>query len=224
MLKRLSSILRPALVLSAVFLVVGFAGITYQGIRTLQKLTVAEDERDTWQRADDVIRPLNLKDGSVVVDFGSGAGYFSLKLSQAVGSTGEVIAVDLRRLSLLFLRMRAFLKGKNNVQTIVDEPNDPHLPAIPLDAVLIANTYHELSDPKSILRHISRTLRPGGRIVIIDPAPHHEEASGIEEHRMPSKMVEGEMRTEGFEIISCEDSFVRPPEQDPWWFIVATKP
>src|SRR3989442_1042880 len=88
----ISSLLRPALVLLAVFLVVGFGGIGYQGLRTLQKLTVVEADRDQWQRPADVIRSLNVTDGSIVVDFGSGAGYFTLRLSDAVASKGEVIA------------------------------------------------------------------------------------------------------------------------------------
>src|SRR5262245_8862433 len=98
---------------------VGLAGAAYPGIRTLQQLKAVEAERDQWQRPADIIRELNLKTGNVVIDFGSGAGYFALKLSDSVGNGGQVLAVDLRRLSLLFLRIRSVLAGKHNVQTIV---------------------------------------------------------------------------------------------------------
>src|SRR5439155_24110882 len=97
--------LRPALVLLAVFVVVGIAGVAYQGVQTLKRLTFVEADRDRWQRPADIIRALDVKDGNVVVDFGSGSGYFTLKLSDAVGPRGEVIAVDLRNLSLQFLRI-----------------------------------------------------------------------------------------------------------------------
>src|SRR5262245_53969736 len=119
MFQHVASIFRPALVLLAGFLLVGFAGIAYEGIRTLQRLTAVEAARDQWQRPADIIRALNLKDRSTVVDFGSGAGYFALKLSDAVGSKGEVIAVDLRTVSLFFLRVRAFLQGKHNIRIVV---------------------------------------------------------------------------------------------------------
>ncbi len=218
MLKRVGSVLRPALVLSGLFLLVGLSGIAYQGVRTLQRLTVVEADRDQWQRPADIIRPLNLKDGSTVVDFGSGAGYFTLKLSDAVGSKGEVLAVDLRRLSLLFLRVRSLLQGKHNIRIVVGDPDDPHLPAAAADSVLIANTYHELSSPQSIVRQISRSLRPGGRLVVVD----REVAA--EEHQVSPGTVEADLRDEGFEIISRNDSFIKPPREDTWWLIVAAKP
>ena len=80
MLKRIARSLRPALVLLAVFITFGFAIIAYQAVRTLQQLTAIEAERDQWQRAPEIISSLNLKPDSIVVDLGSGSGYFALKL------------------------------------------------------------------------------------------------------------------------------------------------
>src|SRR5262245_23786049 len=108
--KGLSNVLRPALVLLGLFLLIGFAGVAFQSIRTLQRLRIVEADRDEWQRPSEVIRRLNLKRDNVVIDFGSGAGYFALKLSDVVGDKGKVVAVDIRSLSLLFLRMRALLQ------------------------------------------------------------------------------------------------------------------
>jgi hypothetical protein len=48
LLKRIFSFLRPALVLVAVFMGVGLAGVAFQGIRTLQRLRIVEAERDHW--------------------------------------------------------------------------------------------------------------------------------------------------------------------------------
>jgi predicted methyltransferase len=101
MFQRIVSILRPALVLLAIFLIIGFASIGFRAVRTLQTLAAVEAQRDQWQRPADVIRALETQDGSTVVDLGSGSGYFALKLSDLVGTRGEVIAVDLRRFSLL---------------------------------------------------------------------------------------------------------------------------
>src|SRR5215475_14627847 len=114
-LKRILGTLRPLLVLLALFLVISLAAVVFQGFRTLQRLTAVEAERDGWQRPADIIKALNVGPGSVVVDLGSGAGYFTLKLSDKVGPKGRVVAVDLRQLSLLFLRVRAFLQGNRNV-------------------------------------------------------------------------------------------------------------
>jgi ubiquinone/menaquinone biosynthesis C-methylase UbiE len=213
-------VFRPALVLLAVFLVIGLAGGAYQGIRTIQQLNVIEADRDRWQRPDDIIRTLNLKDGNTVVDLGSGAGYFALKLSNAVGPGGAVLAVDLRQLSLFFLRLRALLRWKNNIRIIVGEPADPHLSGTAVDSVLIANTYHELTDPQSILRHISLALRTGGRLVIVDRWP----SPGEDHHHAMPEGVDAELRKEGFNVVSRDDNFIHQPGDELWWLMVASKP
>jgi ubiquinone/menaquinone biosynthesis C-methylase UbiE len=217
-LKRIISFLRPALVLVAVFMAVGLAGVGFQGIRTLQRLSVIEAERDQWQRPADIIRALNLKTGNVVVDFGSGAGYFALKLSDEVGSGGQVVAVDLRRLSLLFLRIRAVLRGRHNVQTIVGSLDDPHVPNETADAILIANTYHELTASEKILAHLSDALRPGGRLVIVD------RMGSYGEHGAFPETVEGEVRKAGFRIVRRDDEFIHPPGGESWWLLIADMP
>jgi predicted methyltransferase len=218
LLKRIFSFLRPALVLVVVFMGVGLAGIAYQGIRTLQRLRVVEAERDQWQRPADIIRALNLKNGNVVVDFGAGAGYFALKLSDVVGGGGHVLAVDLRQLSLLFLRIRAVLQGKHNIHTIIGSVDDPHLSSGPVDAVLILNTYHELTAPEKILAHLANALRRGGRLVIVDRM-----GSSGEHQAFPAK-VEAEVRKAGFAIVNRNDEFIHPAGDESWWLLTADRP
>src|SRR5262245_32578839 len=116
MSKRIENVVRQSVVLISLFLVVALAGIAYQGARALQELTKLEESRDRWQRPQEIIQALNIKPGSLVVDIGSGVGYFTLKLSDAVGPQGGVIAVNTRKTALLFLRLRALLRGKHNVQ------------------------------------------------------------------------------------------------------------
>jgi predicted methyltransferase len=224
--KSLSGVLRPALVLLAVFLVIGTAGIAFQAIRTIQRLSVIEAERDLWQRPDDIIRELNLKNGSSVVDFGSGSGYFALKLSDTVGPNGAVLAVDLRKLSLFFLRARAFVRGKSNVHIVVGEPDDPKLSEAAVDSVLVANTYHELTDPQPILRHLSKALRTGGRLVVVDrgPIPGASSLESATDHHALPDPVESDLRKQGFEIVKREDRFIAQPGDEFWWLIVARKP
>ena len=86
---------RISLFLLAVSLVLVVWVVGYQAIQTLKVLDVVERERDRWQQAGPVIEALNLKDGSIVADIGSGAGYFTLKLAPIVGDKGRVIAEDI---------------------------------------------------------------------------------------------------------------------------------
>jgi ubiquinone/menaquinone biosynthesis C-methylase UbiE len=106
-----------------------------------------------------VIGSLKLKDGNVVADLGCGVRYFSLKLAPKVAEHGRVLAEDILDESLAFLWIRAFLHHKSNIRVIHGNPDDPHLPKGAVDAVLIANSYHEFTNPLAILDHTFRALR-----------------------------------------------------------------
>jgi len=190
------------------------AYILYATLNTLQRLDVVEAERDTWQRPDEVIRAMNVHAGNVVVDLGSGAGYFTLKLSRAVGERGQVLAVDIRKLSLSFLWIRSAFRAPHNIRIIVGDQDNAHLPGS-VDAILIANTYHEFENPGIMLRQCFRSLHPGGRLVIVDRAPvagHHEVAVDV---------VEQELGRRGFEVMEKQDHFIERPDGDVWWLISA---
>src|ERR1700688_1876335 len=160
-------IFRLALFLVCAILIFLALNTLYAFTSTLNRLDAVEAQRDQWQRPSDVLRALDLQPGNTVVDLGSGAGYFALKLSPAVGQQGRVLAVDLRKLSLFFLWTRALLRGQRNIHVIVGEEDDPRLPTGSVDAVLICNTYHEFSNPELMLNHVFRSLRRGGHLVVV---------------------------------------------------------
>ena len=211
--------------LVAVLLLVGL-NVVYQAIATLDRLQAVEAERDGWQRPDDVIEALNLRQGSAVVDLGCGAGYFALKLSRTVGSRGQVIAIDIRRLPLAFLRVRALFRRRWNIQIVRSEANDPNLPVGTMDGILIANTYHELTDRGTILAKAFRSLRAGGRLVIVDRGPEEqgEAGAGGGHHELPLAIAESELLGHGFQSVQRVDRFIDRPPDEPWWLIVARKP
>jgi ubiquinone/menaquinone biosynthesis C-methylase UbiE len=213
---------RIAVFLALVVLTVFTLGMVYQTVNTLRRLEVVEAERDRWQRPGEVLGALDLRAGNTAVDLGCGAGYFALKLSHAVGDRGRVVAIDIRRVPLLFLQLRALLEGRHNLTVARTQPDDPGLAAGTVDAVLIANTFHELGSPGSILRHVIRALRPRGRLVVADPSPHGAEEHG-ERHLEPAA-VEDELRRSGFEIVLRNDRFVERSDGTAWWLIVARKP
>jgi ubiquinone/menaquinone biosynthesis C-methylase UbiE len=208
------------LLLSALVVFIAMC-VLYSAIDTLRQLAVIESERDQWQRPVEVLRALDLRPGNTVVDLGSGAGYFALKLSPIVGKEGQVLAVDIRKLSLSFLWIRAFLSQKRNLHLILSDEDNPRLPPGTVDAVLIANTFHELRDPKVILDHVSRSLRAGGRLVIVDRSPP---TNGSHVHEVERSSVEAELREVGFEIVQSQDPFINRLGDDPWWLTVARKP
>ncbi len=213
---------RLALFLVCAILILLALNTLYAFTNTLNRLDVVESERDQWQRPADVIRALDLHQGNTVVDLGSGAGYFALKLSPVVGSRGRVLAVDIRKLSLFFLWTRALRRGRQNVHVNVGEEDNPRLPTGTVDAVLICNTYHEFSNPELILQRVFQSLRAGGRLVVVDRSARPTEAQHT--HEVPLTRVEGQLRDQGFEILSHDDSFIDRPRDDLWWLTIGRKP
>jgi hypothetical protein len=87
------------------------------------------------------------------------------------------------------------------------------------DAVLIINTYHELTQRKAILDRLRESLVLGGRLVIADRGPEMES----QHHGLPMSAAAAEITREGFEIVRTEDHFLDQPGEGPWWLIVASK-
>jgi len=120
--------------------------------------------------------------------------------------------------------VRALLNGKSNVRTIVGEPEDPHLPEPAVDSVLIANTYHELTAPGSVLQHLSQALRHGGRLVVVDRSTPDGDSFVLAPHHILSQEVQTDLEQHGFEIIDRQDRFIDRPGDELWWLIPARKP
>lgn len=218
-----------ALLLAVSITVLFLFDTAYQGLHTLHRLDAVEAERDNWQRPQEVIQALDLKPGNVVVDLGCGSGYFTLKLSASVGRSGRVVAEDIRRLPLAFLWIRTFQRGQHNVRIVLGGPGDPHLSGQSVNSVLIANTYHEFTDPLSILSHLFQSLISGGRLVVVDREPYPANTgfmgSAAGRHEVSADEVANELRQGGFEIVSRQDDFIqKDPFKENWWIVTARKP
>lgn len=220
---------RVAGVLVLVFVLAPLVFVADQARRTLDTLTTVERERDTWQRPEEIIRHLDLRPGATVVDLGSGAGYFALKIAPRVATgNGRVLAVDLRRQSLAFLWIRALRGGHTNLFVIHGRVDDPELPPGPIDAVLIANTYHELTAPAAVLKALFTSMRSGGRLVVVDRGPRDgEEPHAITpaHHDVTPLAAERDIVQQGFQTVHRENPFIdRPTEKDIWWLLSFRKP
>ncbi len=124
--------------------------------------------RDAWQRPAEVVRFLEVGEGDVVADVGAGTGYFIPYLSEAVGETGKLLAVDIEAALIEHMTTRAAEAGATNVEMILAEPDDPKLPEAGVDLVLIVDTWHHINARLDYLDKLARALRPAGRVVVVD--------------------------------------------------------
>ncbi len=124
--------------------------------------------RARWQKPDAVLRALGLQRGQVVADIGAGPGFFTLRLADAVGPTGQVFAVDPESAVLDVLHERLKRSRVRNVTPVLARADDPMLPAGGCDLALVVNSYHHVPGGAAFLRRLARALTRNGRIVNID--------------------------------------------------------
>ncbi len=219
---------RVALFLVACCALIVLLSVVFRCVNTLSRLQVVEAERDQWQRPAEVLQSLGLRPGSRVVDLGCGAGYFSLKLARSVGNEGQVTALDIRGLSLAFLGVRARLEGLYNVYLIHGDAEVLEISAGSVDALLVANTYHEFRHRKAVLDGALRMLVPGGRLAVLDRAPAgdaiHDNSFDKDEQQVPAPVVERDVLQAGFENVKRIDEFTLQADQQIWWLHTAQKP
>jgi len=129
-----------------------------------------DPERDAWQHPKEVIDALKIEPGAVVADLGAGGGYFTFRLSDAVGPRGRIYAVDVDEVSHRYIEEEAGRRGgmPGNVELLLATPTDPRLPARAVDLIFTCNTYHHLPDRQQYFASLQRALRPDGRVAIID--------------------------------------------------------
>ena len=112
---------------------------------------------------------LRIADGSVVADLGAGGGWFTVRLARRVGPNGRVYAEDIQHQMIESIKRRVEREGlKGRVIPTLGSAVDPGLPAGVLDAALIVDSYHEMEAPVTLLRNLARSLKPDGRIGIVN--------------------------------------------------------
>jgi ubiquinone/menaquinone biosynthesis C-methylase UbiE len=115
-----------------------------------------------------------------------------------VGPSGKVYANDLQPEMLDRLRQNAAKAGITNVVTVVGDVADPKLPANTMDLVLLVDVYHEFSQPQQMLRKIRETLKPDGRLVLLEYRAEDPNVPIVAEHKMTVAQVKAELEAEGF--------------------------
>lgn len=184
--------------------------------RRLLTWRLGTEERERREKVGEVLRLLGLGPGSRVADLGSGLGFYTVALARTVGQTGRVFAVDIDEAVLAELRRRASDGRLPQIEVVLGAPDDPRLAPGSLDAALIVNSYHEMPSHRSILEHLRAALRPGGRLMLIEPYSEERRREPREEqvkrHQIAPDLVEAELREAGFQIVQRTDAFVQNPE------------
>jgi len=153
--------------------------------------------RDAWQMPDRVIAALRLKQGQIIADIGSGTGYFTIRLAKSP-TKPKVYGSDIEPSMVTYLQQRAAKEETTNVVAVQAAADTPNLPEL-VDVVLIVDTYHHIGEREVYFRRLAASLRPGGRVVIIDFKPDSPEGPP-KEFRFPPEKIKAEMSKAGYKL------------------------
>lgn len=162
------------------------------------------EERDQHQKPRQVIEALNLKPGLTVADLGSGSGYFTRRFIEAVTETGKVYAVDVEPEMLKYAEESVVHMHRSyTAEFILARPDSPKLPYESIDLLFVCNTYHHLDERTKYFSDTKSSLKPGGRVAIIDF--YHDERSGElgfpKRHLVPRETVIAELAKAGYKLV-----------------------
>lgn len=127
-------------------------------------------DRDEWQKPDQIMDTLRIAEGSSVAEIGAAGGWFTMHLARRVGPNGAVYAEDIQREMIDGIARRAQREKLPWVTPILGTATDPRLPP-GLDAILIADVYHEVEDPVALLKNAAQSLKPQGLLGVVDFLP-----------------------------------------------------
>jgi ubiquinone/menaquinone biosynthesis C-methylase UbiE len=171
------------------------------------------EEREKQEQPERALEALGLRPGMLVGDVGAGTGFYSIRIARAIAPDGVVYANDIQPGMLDRLRANAAAQKVPNIETVLGTESDPKLPAGKLDLVLMADVYHELSRPQRMLDRVRESLKPNGRLVILEFRKEDPTVPIRPEHKMTVGEVKAEVTPEGYQFEKVVDTL-------PWQHII----
>jgi len=153
--------------------------------------------RDQWQKPHEVIHALKLAPDAAVADIGSGTGYFAMRFAHMLPQ-GRIYGVDLEPDMVKYLAERAKKENLANLTAIAGAPDDARIPA-PVDLVILVDVYHHIDKRADYFRKLRASLKPGGRVAVIDF--RLDSPSGPPKNaRIAPDRVKAEMQSAGYAL------------------------
>ncbi|HXM94031.1 MAG TPA: class I SAM-dependent methyltransferase [Candidatus Dormibacteraeota bacterium] len=146
------------------------------------------------------------KAGTIVADIGAGDGKYTFAASRRVGDLGKVYATEIDTKLVTKLQGEVAKRHLKNVQVEQSAEADTNLPAECCDAIFLRHVYHHLTKPAEFDAKLVRSLKPGGRLAIIDfPARSGlDRVEGVPSNRgghgIPETIVIEELTAAGLQV------------------------
>ncbi len=159
-------------------------------------------ERDSRQQEENAalaIKNMNLSKESVVADVGAGTGYYSFKIASQV-TEGKVYAIEIQDDFIKYLGSRKIALKASNVEVIKGTERSTNLPENSIDLVMMADVYHELEYPVEVLQSIKKSLKPTGKVLLLEYRGEDSSLPIKLLHKTTIKQLNKEMEANGFKL------------------------
>ena len=153
-------------------------------------------DRIAEEKPDEVVKNFRLKATDVVADIGAGTGYFTFRISPLV-KQGKVFAVDIQPEMLAIMEKRKKALKADNVVTVQGTEQDTKLPETSVDLAFMVDAYHEFSYPREMMQSLVKSLKPDGRIVLLEYRGEDPAVQIKRVHKMTVAQVRKELEAVG---------------------------
>lgn len=165
-------------------------------------------EREEEEKPQLLVESIGLQPTDVVADIGVGSGYFAFRIAPLV-PRGKVLGVDIQQEMLDLLSQAAKERGVTNVQPVLGTTADPKLPKAGVDVVLMVDAYHEFDKPREMMAAVVESLKPGGRVVLVEYRAEDPAVPIKPLHKMTAAQAVAEMTAAGLSHVETKDVLPR---------------
>ena len=163
-------------------------------------------ERVTEEQPEQVLDAMGLAPGDVAADVGCGSGYYARRMARRVQPGGTVYCEDIQPEMLDVMQRIASEEDVTGIQPILGTFTDPKLPAGEVDWIIIADVYHEMSEPEPMLAGIREALSPDGMVALLEYRVEDGTGDQIKaDHVMSVRQVLLEWKAAGFELVTLHE-------------------
>jgi ubiquinone/menaquinone biosynthesis C-methylase UbiE len=175
---------------------------------------LAQSAKENAADAARLIEVLDIRAGSNVGEIGAGDGALTFAIARTVGESGRVFSNELNKDRVKALQTEADKIGAKNVTVVEGREAETNFPDQCCDAIFMRNVYHHFGDPPAMNGSLLKSLKPGGRLAVLDftppPPPGGENPPGRRgednHHGITRQTLESELKAAGFEIVSSSEN------------------
>ena len=168
--------------------------MSHYGIEWLER-----PEREIEENTTMLLKNLDLKSGMRIADIGAGSGYYTRMLSTRIGN-GKVYAVDIEPEMIAYLKEKIKKEKLSNISTVLGTEKSVSLPAESMDMMLLVDVYHEFSFPYEMALSMYKSLKPKGKLVLVEFRTEDDAVPIKTIHKMSEAQAVKELKAAGFRL------------------------